>query len=161
MKTKIENRVLDLLVMTSELAPSGEFEIPKIRFDLKGRPAGACCMMGNKCILRFNLKLLEENQENFLQFTVPHEVAHYITAILYGKVKPHGEQWQNVMHFFGIEHPRRCHSFNIEDTYPWIYKCQCQEHFVSQRQHSSVIKGKRTYICKDCGKVIEFVRKNT
>jgi SprT protein len=156
MKNKVKNRVLDLLIMVSR-----EFEIPEIKFDLKGACAGICYMKGNKCTLQFNLKLLEENQKDFLRFIVPHEVAHYVTASLFGKVAPHGKEWRTVMHLFGIEHPSRCHSFSLKNIYPWIYKCQCREYDISQKRHSLIINGKRTYSCRDCGDSLEFVGKNT
>ena len=157
MKTKIENRVHDLLVMVSDLG--GEFEIPEIKFNLKGSSAGVCCMVLNKCTLRFNPKLFEKNEENFLKYTVPHELAHYITRLLYGNVKPHGKEWKNVMNLFGIEDPLRCHSFDTSDLYPWIYKCKCREYSISPKRHFMIVRGKRTYTCDDCHKRIEFVEK--
>lgn len=155
MKKEIEDRILDLLAMVSDLG--GEFEVPEIKFNLKGNSAGICCMVLNKCTLRFNPELFRENRKDFLQFTVPHELAHYITRLLYGDVKPHGKEWKSVMNLFGIENPLRCHSYEV--SYPWIYKCKCREHSLSPKRHSLIVKGKRTYICKNCIGKLEFVEK--
>lgn len=159
MEAEVRNKVHDLLIKVSDLGERGRFEVPEIRFDLKGRWAGACYLKGDECNLRFNLKLLEENQEDFLRFTVPHEVAHYIVALLYGRVRPHGKEWRSVMNFFGIKHPLVCHSFDIKSTYPWIYRCRCQEHFVGQKKHSMIQRGTRTYTCKNCGDFIKLIGK--
>lgn len=158
MKTKIENKVSDLLIQVSSLALAGELEVPEIKFDLKGQNAGSFRVMGDKCTLRFNFELLKENKKDFLRYIVPHEVAHYVTFRLYGRVRPHGKEWRNIMRFLGIENPRRCHSFNV---HPWIYRCGCREHYVSQRQHSWILKGKKAYRCRDCKEKIEFVGKRS
>lgn len=55
--------------------------------------------------------------------------------------------------------PQRCHAFNIKDTYPWIYKCRCQKHFVGNKFHALIQKGARVYKCKDCNQRVIFVGK--
>lgn len=159
MKTEIEKRVIDLLSQVSELAGPMYFEIPEIKTNLRGRCAGQCIMRGVHCTLRFNAKILKENYDEYMKDTVPHEVAHYVVALLYGKVAPHGREWKGVMNLFGIKNPQRCHTFNIKDTYPWIYKCQCREHFVGNKLHALIRKGARIYRCKNCNAKVIFVGK--
>lgn len=159
MKVEVRNRVHDLLVKVSELGESVYLEIPEIKFNLKGSTAGICQMVLTKCTLRFNPKLYRENTEDFLRYTIPHEVAHYVTALLHGRVKPHGKEWKNIMNLFGIENPLRCHSYDISDLYPWIYRCDCREYSISPKKHSLIVRGKRIYTCDDCHKRLEFVEK--
>lgn len=163
LKQKVEDRVLNLLVLVSDLGLTN-IEIPEIRFDMKGRSAGNCTYWGYKkiCILRFNPEFLKEYEENFLKYTVAHEVAHYVVFMLYDRTeaRPHGREWQMVMRVFGIENPRRCHNFcDVPNSRsPWIYRCKCQDHFFSTRRHNNVGKGMH-YHCTECDGLLRFVKK--
>lgn len=156
LKRKVEDRVLDLLILASEFK---DFDIPEIRFDLRGRSAGQCFYNG-AYVLRFNLKLLEENTEDFLRFIVPHEVAHYVSHELAGKIQPHGVEWQTIMKYFGIENPLRCHNFEMTEA-PWEYRCSCQTHFLYNKQHLRVSGDGYYYVCNDCKTKLVFIGKRT
>jgi SprT protein len=149
MHNKVRNRVSELL----DLFPG--LDSPKVKFNLKGKCAGQCCFSGT-FTLRFNLKLLKENEEDYLKFTVPHEVAHMITYMVYGKVRPHGKEWKNVMYALGVRHPQRCHHYDLGE--PWKYKCDCQVHYLSNRQHEIARSG-RSYVCNLCKTELKFIKK--
>jgi len=133
---------------------------PKVRFDLRGRVAGQAFYF--KHWLRFNTVLFQENREDFLNQTVPHEVAHWIQDWLYGvgKTKPHGREWKGIMKtVFGLS-PERCHSYNVENartrTLPaaYKYKCSCTTHHLTIVRHRRIQNGQR-YKCRKCGSFLE------
>ena len=92
MKARIKSRVDELMGMASGLSKTNNFEIPRIVYDLRGRSAGMCELVGDVCTLRFNPTFFEKNSKDILKFIVPHEVAHYVTWMLYDNVKPHGNK---------------------------------------------------------------------
>lgn len=150
MEDKIRKRVADLLAGISELSK------PDIKFNLTGKCAGMYERRGDKHCLRFNRNFFEKNFEDVLKFTVPHEVAHYVTVLRHGWVKPHGKEWKNIMGLFGIKNPQRCHKFDVSHLYPWKYKCACREHYLSSFQHAKAANG-RQYCCHLCKKNLTFV----
>ena len=77
----------------------------EITFDLKGRTAGMYRVYGNKREIRYNPYIFSKYFDDNFNTTVPHEVAHYITDIIYGlgKIKPHGKEWKAVMHAFNAD----------------------------------------------------------
>ena len=157
LKQKVKDKVCKMLAIISEFE---NLDIPDITFDVRGSCAGICRIEHGEFTLRFNLELLRENEEDFLEFTVPHEVAHYVTRKLFGSVSPHGEEWKLIMNYFGIEKPLRCHNFNLSSTNPWKYECNCQTHYLSNRRHTHAKKGRR-YICDSCKSYLKFVGRNS
>jgi SprT protein len=159
---KVENRVLDLLSLLTDLGL--DIEIPKIKFDIEGRAAGQCrCCCGTvcNCVLRFNSEFLRKHEEDFIRYTVAHEVAHYAVFVLYDRtqIRPHGKEWQMIMRVFGIKNPRRCHDYDsgmANPRYPWVYRCKCQDHFLSTCRHNKVKRG-TVYGCDICKEVLRFI----
>ena len=76
-----------------------------VTFDLKGRAAGQYRVHGNERSIRYNPFIFAKYFDDNLHETVPHEVAHYATDMLYGlnNIRPHGVEWQTVMHSLGVE----------------------------------------------------------
>ncbi|WP_192867868.1 SprT family zinc-dependent metalloprotease [Thaumasiovibrio subtropicus] len=128
-----------------------QFELPSIRFNQRGKIAGSARLQSWE--LRFNLTLLLENQPAFLDDVVPHEVAHLITYALYGKVRPHGKEWQQIMLGVFKRPPTTTHNFNITNVQGQLfsYQCQCQLHQLTIRRHRKVQRGEVRYRCRDCG----------
>lgn len=92
-----------------------KFEMPVIRYDIKNTHGGLAIMPSY--IIRLNLILLVENEDHFINQTVPHEVAHLVNRrvnkVPEGKKRlmPHGREWQAVMKLFGLE-PEVTHSYS-------------------------------------------------
>ena len=109
MRHEIETQVIDVLDKASRIW-NRDFDIPAINLNLRGRAAGQYKYQLNRYTgeirntqFRFNKVLFEENREDFLNRTVPHEVAHHITRVMYGDVKPHGREWKGVMTTLGFD----------------------------------------------------------
>lgn len=129
---------------------------PDIRFDLRGMAAGqARWTEGERPVLRYNLAMAQSDPSRFLAQTVPHEVAHLVTAACWGRTRPHGAEWQAIMKFFGAP-PNRCHSYAVPDATHrrqrrWPYSCGCQKHALSTTRHHRAQAGQASYHCRRCG----------
>ena len=82
---------------------------PHVKYDLKGKCGGQAIWPN---IIRVNLPLLVNNEEDYLKNTIGHEYAHLLTDKLYGlgKTKDHGIEWKEVMWSFDLE-AQRCHNY--------------------------------------------------
>jgi SprT protein len=143
---------------------SDHYRIPalqaEVRFDLRGQSAGqARVPTRGRAVIRYNLQLLWENGERFLSRTVPHEAAHLIAQRLHGaRIRPHGEEWQAVMHLLGAD-PSRCHTYDtsrvaVRRLLRYAYHCACREHALTSIRHKRILAG-QTYYCGICRKTLE------
>ncbi|MCU7554375.1 SprT family zinc-dependent metalloprotease [Alteromonas sp. ASW11-19] len=125
------------------------FPLPEITYRRSGRNAGTAFLNQNR--INLNGPLFTANQSAFLAEVVPHEVSHLLVWQLYGRVKPHGEQWQYVMETVFDTPATTTHQFDLAplniSTYP--YRCQCDVVQLSVRRHNKVLRGQR-YVCRRC-----------
>ena len=139
-------------------------QIP-ISFDLKGRAAGMYKVSGQQRLIRYNPYIFALYFDQNLSVTVPHEVAHYLTDEIYGlswrsalrsnRIRPHGEEWQKVMHEFGADASRTC-SFDLEGVPVrayryYLYVCECRKHQLGSRRHNRLVRRQARYHCRKCG----------
>ncbi|MBY6187575.1 SprT family zinc-dependent metalloprotease [Marinobacter hydrocarbonoclasticus] len=132
------------------------FPRPAVSLRMRGQSAGAAHLQENR--LRFNPVLLAENPDAFLTEVVPHEVAHLLVWHCYGKVAPHGPQWQAMMRqVFGLE-PRTRHRFDVASVAPktFAYRCQCRDHQLTVRRHNKVQRQQTRYLCRACGAALQL-----
>ena len=141
--TKLDQEIERTLTIARTRFPSHSFPDPKVTMDLTGKSAGVF-YPGKSPLLKFNLSLLLDNKEDFIQETVPHEVAHYIVEVIDPNSKPHGFTWRSIMRLFGIANPQIYHNYEVPDSVrhkqPYIYKCACQRHYFTKRRHNNVRK---------------------
>lgn len=131
----------------------------EVLLNLRGAAAGQLRQYRDgRLIIRYNLAMAARHPEPFLAETVAHEVAHVVTHVCHGKVRPHGLEWQAVMHWFGIAEPRRCHDFTLPPRHHtqrrWAYHCGCREHQLSTTRHNRAQRGLQ-YRCRDCGQALQ------
>lgn len=125
-------------------------KVPAVNFRQRGKIAGSARLQGWE--VRFNPILLEENPQAFLDEVVPHEIAHLVAFTLFGKVRPHGREWQIIMtEVFGVP-ARATHSFDISSVQgkTYLYRCQCSEHQLTVRRHNKVRRQQAVYQCRKC-----------
>jgi SprT protein len=133
----------------------------EVRLDLKGASAGQVRQYRDgRLVIRYNLAMAEGQPEAFISQTVPHEVAHVVTHICHGKVRPHGPEWQRVMAWFGFDDPERCHAFEQpagarRGQRRWDYRCDCRVHQLSTTRHNRARRG-LDYVCRACGSALRF-----
>jgi SprT protein len=135
-----------------------KFARPTVSFRLRGQKAGVAHLTEN--LLRFNAQLYQENREDFLRQTVPHEVAHLVAHQLFGlRIQPHGEEWQLIMRGVYELPPSRCHTYAVKrrQVSRFIYRCTCAdgEFPFSAQRHALVGKGRR-YLCRRCKATLTF-----
>ena len=150
------NRVMEIARISF---PKSSFPKPTIRMDLTGANAGTCNT--KKKLIRFNIKLMVENKEDFIKNTVPHEMAHYVTDILAPMCKPHGREWKAIMKLFGTL-PIIYHNYKTTHVRrvkkPYLYKCPCQKHYFSKLKHKRAMQGIE-YECTACHEILQYKEK--
>ncbi len=126
------------------------FARPEINFKLRGKSAGTAHLQLN--LLRFNPTLLAENHQSFIDQVVPHEICHLLAYQLFGRVKPHGKEWQALMiNIFKLE-PSTTHSLNTQSVSgkTFDYLCGCGNVPLSIRRHNKIVRGETQYRCRRC-----------
>jgi SprT protein len=128
-------------------------------FTLRGRCAGQYVATYRgvttsfpKSTLRWNLDIAKNNLQDYLNTTVPHELAHAIQRYHYPHSTPHGKEWKRCCVALIGHELSRCHTFAFtpaRKTKKYTYTCNCTTHSVSSVIHNRIIKG-RHYTCNDC-----------
>jgi len=133
-----------------------EFELPPVTFDLQGRAAGMYRVYRTRRLIRYNPYIFGKYFTDNLVNTVPHEVAHYLTDMLYGlrNIRPHGREWQAVMRLLDAEPGVTCHydltGVPLRRQRRFSYRCACSSHAVSAVRHNRVQRGLGSYLCRQC-----------
>ncbi|MEM5504196.1 SprT family zinc-dependent metalloprotease [Shewanella frigidimarina] len=127
-----------------------QFPRPNVHFSLRGKSAGTAHLQTNK--LRFNPVLLAENHDIFINEVVPHEISHLLCFHLFGKVKPHGKEWQSVMLTTFKITPKTTHQLNTQSVsgQQFEYFCGCGSINLTIRRHNRIVRGQTQYRCRRC-----------
>ena len=134
-----------------------KFTMPEVNYELRGIKAGVAYLQKNE--IKFNRTLLLENADEFIRQVVPHELAHLVVYQMFGRVKPHGKEWQLVMNEIFNLPAYTCHQFDIKNVQgeTFEYRCACQTHFLSIRRHNRIMKENVEYLCRKCKGKLVFV----
>jgi predicted SprT family Zn-dependent metalloprotease len=129
LRAKVERRARELLDLSSKIWPehAAKFQdAPEIRYDVKNKFGGYAITGGeDDWTIRLNLILCYENEADFIEQTVGHEVAHLVCRVVFGrtktvvekgqptvkKVRSHGKEWRSVMEKFGLK-PATYHKYD-------------------------------------------------
>jgi SprT protein len=142
------------------------YPYPTIKYTLRGAVAGTAIAFPTMEI-NYNLGLAWENLRDFLDNTIPHEIAHIFTDKRSNSRESHGPEWKRVMVAMGLN-PSRCHDYDMTNAQarkverPYIYKCACKEHRVTKLIHKKFLQhGGRYWICTECKKDMVYSREIT
>ena len=138
---------------------------PKTDFSVKGTVGGKYTTARHTVMV--NMILFAENVQDYLNQTIPHEVAHAFQRHLYGqyrygkRVMPHGKEWKSIMIALGKD-PKRCHSYDTSNAtqrtvaraYP--YKCNCRTYHLTAIRHKRMQTNQTTYSCKACHSRLQY-----
>lgn len=155
LQQQIEN-CLNELVKKASAYFQDEIKTPQISYKLKGKVAGKAYLQLWQ--IRLNPQLLIENQQAYLDDVIAHEFAHLLAYQKYGRVKPHGQQWQAIMRHIFKRPAQTTHQFDITSVQgeTFTYRCQCQIHQLSQQRHRKVTQQKTRYLCRTCQSELKF-----
>jgi SprT protein len=147
-------------VFKAEKIFKSNFPMITIRFDLMGKTAGMYKVRNAERGIRYNPYLFAKYFNENIGTTVPHEVAHYITDVVYGLncIRPHGIEWKALMKEFGADASRTC-NFDMEGIPQRIhrrfsYQCGCANHEITARRRNQIVKGLKRYFCRKCGSLL-------
>ena len=136
------------------------FDPIPVRFDLKGRAAGMYKVTRRERVIRYNPYIFSRYFDDNLADTVPHEVAHYVVDVVYGRrrIRPHGPEWRALMVQFGLQ-PRRTANYDLTGMpvrrhRQFPYRCACGPVSLGARRHRSFEQGVARYHCRRCGEVL-------
>ncbi|WP_018981910.1 SprT family zinc-dependent metalloprotease [Salinimonas chungwhensis] len=131
--------------------------VPEITWRRCGKNAGTANLTTNK--INFNPVLFCHNREAYFSDVIPHEVSHVVVHQLYGKVPPHGRQWQWVMTSVFDTPAKTTHNFDLTPLglKGFSYQCACGEITLSVRRHNKVMRNQQQYICRQCRNILIYV----
>lgn len=157
--TPLQNQAIDKAkqcINTASQFFNHSFKMPVIRFDQRGKSAGTARLQTWE--IRLNPILLEENKKSFIDEVVPHEIAHLITFKLYGRVRPHGKEWQGVMNSVFQLPANTTHQFDVSSVSgkTFRYRCQCSSYELTVRRHNKMRRQQATYQCKQCRQSLTY-----
>ncbi|MEM4258086.1 MAG: SprT-like domain-containing protein [Candidatus Thermoplasmatota archaeon] len=164
-RKRIENKINDCLAIANKhYNPVCPFKMPKVEYNLHGTCGGLA--YPTQWRLRFHPVFIAENTEDYIENTVPHEVAHLIDYEVHKlhvqgfgyRVKRrsiHGPTWRAVMRLLGAN-PARCHTYdtsNVQRKSSFMYECPCckKEFRLGPTRHKKIQNG-AIYWCSSCGR---------
>jgi SprT protein len=115
-------------IALAEKAYNTTFKFPNVTYTKRGEVAGTASY--STWTIDLNAHLLMEHIEEFIERTVPHELAHLITDQVYPeshnpvrtsswkrvKREPHGSAWRSVCTTIGMTDVTRCHDYDTTNT---------------------------------------------
>lgn len=130
-------------------------EIPDVPvlFNIKSASiAGQACYAPLR--IRYNTPMMVLNGMDFINRTIPHEVAHIVAKIVYGRCQKHNANWRRVYVMIGGTNVSRCHNYDTtglvgKNKTSYEYRCGCQTHSVGPKIHKNIQAG-RSYTCRKC-----------
>jgi len=172
-KAEVESKLRECIAI-AENKFGQKFKFPTVKYDKRGSTAGTANI--KNWSVNFNSVLLMENLTDFINRTVPHEMAHLVDFKLnpenfesglvmnrYGRIKRtkrdvHGSTWKSIMVLFGAP-VSRCHSYDVSNasvkkrTSKHVYVCQnCGTKMeLGPKRHSKMARGVTNYWMRGCG----------
>lgn len=123
--------------------------------------------------MMFHLAFAEQNEHEYFNVIIPHEVAHWVADCVLGyditpkgKARHHGPRWKSVMvRVFNLP-PTRCHNMSIDTIKTrvvrnWEYKCECRIHSLNTYKHNKSERflkknGRSFWSCRGCKTKLRF-----
>ena len=137
-----------------------------IVFNLKGRAAGMYRVkqrpFSKNREIRYNSYIFSKYFDDNLKTTVPHEVAHYVSDVIYGlkNIKPHGREWKQIMFAFNADAAVTANydlsGIPTKKLSTFVYQCACGDRQLSSIRHNKIIKRRYQYFCKTCKQTLLY-----
>lgn len=154
LKRRVEDKLTNSIKLVEAHIKDVKIIRPVVFYDLKGHVAGQAW---GKYKIKLNLDILNDPryQEDMLNDTLPHELAHCVVSQLWpNKNKPHGSYWAYIMESILKIPATRCHQYEtVAARKPrakeFMYECNCGPHPVTSTIHRRIQAG-RIYTCRRC-----------
>ncbi len=144
-----------------------------ITFNLRGRCAGMYRIKQRKGRIfthrqreiRYNSFIFAKYFDDNYATTIPHEVAHYVSDIIYGlkNIKPHGREWKTIMQAFeadaSVTADYDLSGIPLKKQSKFTYHCDCREHQLTSIRHNKINRRKQQYYCKVCKQKLRYKEK--
>jgi SprT protein len=142
------------LYQVAETSLRRTFPRPALSFRRSGKHAGTAYLQQNR--LNFHPLLFSHNKEAYFNDVIPHEISHLLVYQLYGRVKPHGKEWQAIMEQVFKREAKTTHQFDLTplNIKSFNYTCGCSTIALSVRRHNKVTRGQQLYRCRKCGEIL-------
>lgn len=136
-------------------------EAPTISFRRSGGNAGTAHLQRNH--INLNPIYLIDNHNEYIDQVIPHEIAHLVVYQCFGKVRPHGKEWQSVMLEIFKRPPlvRHTMSTSLSSQRTFNYQCGCGPTELTIRRHNKVVRGQQQYQCRRCREILTPVANAT
>jgi SprT protein len=138
----------------------------EINFNLKGRAAGMYRVYRQiyrqKREIRYNSYIFSKYYDDNFSTTIPHEVAHYASDLIYGlkNIRPHGREWKEIMQVFGADASVTADydlsGIPLRSRTLYTYQCSCREHQLSSVRHNRINRNRGHYYCSYCKSTLRF-----
>ncbi|SET38694.1 SprT family zinc-dependent metalloprotease [Thorsellia anophelis] len=159
---EIANNKLSQSLELSNKVLGVNYPMPLIEYDLRGRAAGLAYPQEWK--IRINRLMMSENSIAFIDEVIPHELAHlivyryFIRDLKKKNIKPHGLEWQEVMHKIFNLPSKRTHNYEVpkRKVKTFTYICGCNEFSLTAVRHNKVEENKANYICNKCKQPLKY-----
>jgi len=140
-----------------------------INFSLNGRASGMYRIKRNNRLfsrrqieIRYNPTIFSRYFEDNFKTTIPHEVAHFISDMIYGlkNIKPHGKEWKAIMHAFDADASVTANydlsGLPLKRLSLYTYYCNCREHQLTAIRHNKITRRRYQYYCKNCKQILNY-----
>nr|WP_267904243.1 SprT family zinc-dependent metalloprotease [Vibrio sp. S11_S32] len=150
------NQTVQHCMHKAEQVLDEKFDPPSVHYNVRGKVAGKAYLQSWE--IRLNPTLLLENQSAFLHQVIPHEIAHLLTYHQFGRVRPHGKEWQAIMLKVFQLNPDTRHQFDVSSVQgrTFSYQCQCRQYDLSIRRHNKVMRNQAQYHCLECKQQLQL-----
>ena len=162
-----ENQKAEIVDLVNEYTSLHNYPALPVHWDLTGVTAGSFTYRGGTPLyFKFNQVIAAKQFQDFLDRTVPHEVAHYIDFMnngskqrmfAGGRRNMHGKHFKAVMQSLGAQDVSTYHSYDTgarRKQRRWEYKCSCYTWKISTIIHNRVQKGEHRQCSQDCKETI-------
>ena len=169
LSTERQQQVIDetqTYIRQATLSFDIKFAAVDIVFNLKGRAAGMYRvrqrLLRQSREIRYNPYIFSKYYDDNLNTTVPHEVAHYVSDIIYGlkNIKPHGKEWKEIMCAFGADASVTANydltGIPQKNLSTYTYQCDCGDRQLSSIRHNKINKRRYQYYCKICKQTLQY-----
>lgn len=154
---KVTRKVSDCAAFARQVFPIlNDWPIPTVEYSNMISYAAIANVKLNR--IKISILYLREQENETLNDTIPHEIAHIVADKLYGKnIKPHGKEWYNIAVMLGSSGKVTCERLQIitpRSRRNFQLFCGCKVGPLVSRILVERIKSGDEYLCPTCRETV-------